>query len=54
MSCGASAIGYFLWAVGMGGSVLLLFINCHSLKTAGSPVSFFLFACRQRLSVWLR
>ena len=29
MSCGASAIRYFLLAEGMGGSVLLSFINCQ-------------------------
>ena len=42
MSCGASAIRYLLWALGMGGSVLLLFIKCHARQKAGSPVGFFL------------
>ena len=41
MSCGASAIRYLLWALGMGGSVLLLFIKCHACQKAGSPVGFF-------------
>ena len=47
-----SAIRY-LWAPGMGTTVLLLFIKCHLFQKVGSLVGFF-FACLQRLSIWLR
>ena len=48
---------YFLLAEGLGGSVLLSFINCQPvihLKRKGHRWFFFLFDYRQRLSVWLR
>ena len=44
MSCGASAMSYFFLAEGMGGSVLLSFINCQCvfhLKGEGQRWGFF-------------
>ena len=43
MSCGASAIRYLLWVLGIGGSVLLLFSKCHACQKARSPVGLLFF-----------